>query len=273
MDLERSFDEIKAFSQEAHGSSDYNLEEFFVKGRHDDEFAPMKYLCKKVEDLSGPKDFLSIGFILNSFDLMRWPRFQEWFERQFARKLTKRIAKNIYIISEPKNKEIFDAIESIHQNYEVLKKNKILINNKNLPVQIGEWYAKFIFGLKQVKSASQRGFDLYLDDKRIEIKIHWSDQSSPKGVKIRKSLVQLSEFCVIIYLMKNFMIREICFLDSSFISRKFSTKGHTFFLKDSDLFSYFFSRSHKYLEKVVNSTALLKFSSPTFALKLAEKFQ
>ena len=64
-----------------------------------------------------------------------------------------------------------------------------------------------------------------LDGKRIEVKVHWNDQSSPKGVKIKKSLVELSDYCVIIYLAANLMIREICFLDSEFVLRKFADKG------------------------------------------------
>ena len=64
------------------------------------------------------------------------------------------------------------------------------------------------------------------------------------------------------------MIREICFLDSSFILRKFSGKGHTIFLKESEVSHYIFSKSEKQKEKVRNKSALLKFASPVFAMKL-----
>lgn len=147
------------------------------------------------------------------------------------------------------------------------------MNGKNLPVQLGEWYGKCIFGLNQIKSTSQRGFDFFLGNDRVEIKVHWSDQSSPKGVKLKKSLIGLSQFTIIIYLSRNFMIREICFLDSGFIQRKFSGKGHTMFLKDLDISPYFFSQSDKHVDKVANSTALLKYANPNFAMKIAEKFQ
>jgi len=48
------------------------------------------------------------------------------------------------------------------------------------------------------------------------------------------------------YVSKNFMIREMLLLDSDFVMRKFAAKGHTIFLKDSDIASYFFSRSNKH---------------------------
>ena len=62
------------------------------------------------------------------------------------------------------------------------------MNGKNLPVQLGEWYAKAVLGLYQKKSSSQRGFDFFTDEgKKVEVTIHWQDQTSPKGVKLKKS--------------------------------------------------------------------------------------
>ncbi|OFZ69501.1 MAG: hypothetical protein A2451_02470 [Bdellovibrionales bacterium RIFOXYC2_FULL_39_8] len=172
----------------------------------------------------------------------------------------------------PNNRAIIDSLSEIHKAYEVLRTNQIILNGKNFPTQLGEWYARCIFALKQIKSTSQRGFDFLLEDKRVEVNVSWSDVSSPKGVKIKKTLVDLSDYCIIIYMGNNFMIREICFLDSEFVSRKFAGKGDTIFLKDGEVSSYFFSKASRHLDKVVNSSALLKFSSPTLAMKLAEKF-
>ncbi|MEX0797950.1 MAG: hypothetical protein WD025_00805, partial [Bacteriovoracaceae bacterium] len=135
-----------------------------------------------------------------------------------------------------------------------------------------EWYAKSIFGLQQRKSASQRGFDFYMEgDKKTEVQVHWQDITSPKGVKLKKSLVEMSDYVVIMYIAKNFMIRDILLLDSSFVIRKFGGKGHTLFLKDQDVSGYFFSKSDKHYSKIVNKTALLKFATPKFAMKIDEK--
>lgn len=272
MNLEVLNREIKDFNQETHGSTDYDKDEIYVMGESPSEFAPLKYLSKKIEGLTKSRDLLTLGLVHDTYDLFEYDDFPKWFESQFSRKLNRTLSKKISILHLPKNKEIFDAIETVNKCYEVLRAEQILMNGKNLPVQLGEWYCKAIFGLEQRKSSSQRGFDFYLEEKRIEVKVHWSNVSSPKGVKMRKSLVDLADHCILIYIARNFMIREICFLDSSFILRKFGGKGHTIFLKDSDVSQYFFSKSDKHYMKVANKTALLKYSNPTLAMTLAEHF-
>lgn len=264
--------EIEVFSGETHGSSDYDKEIVFVKGEKPSSFAPLKYLCKKLEGLSSKQVLLKEGFVSDALDLHDQTSFLKWFESQFRRKLKRSEAKKIFLVYVPDNKSIFDAIELVNNSYEVLRNEHIILNNKNLPVQLGEWYAKCIFGLDQLKSTSQRGFDFHFEGKRAEIKVEWGDSSSPKGVKIRKSLADLSDYCIIVYVARNFRIRDICFLDSNFVVRKFSGKGHTIFLKDSDLDQYFFSKSLKHADKVVNSSALLRYSTPQFAMKIEEAF-
>ncbi len=273
MDLENIFQEITNFSQETHGSSNYYKDNIYLEGSDQKEFAPFKYIQKKVVGLKSEASLFEKGFVCDSYELFHSSDFCSWYEKQFSRELKSSLSKNIHIYSLPDNKTIFDSIEDVYKNYSILREQHILINNENLPVQLGEWYAKCIFGLRQHKSTSQRGFDFYIGDRKTEVKIHWSDFSSPKGLKLRKSLINLSENCILIYMAKNFMIREISFLDSNFIKRKFSGKGHTIFIKDSDISPYFFSNSNKYYNKVLNSTALLKYATPNFALKISEYFQ
>ncbi len=270
MDLEALYRVIKEFSQTPHGNTDYDQDKLFVKGDESGVFAPMRYLVKKIDEIQDAKTLLKAGFVMDSYDLFSDELFPEWYERQFSKKLPRKVSKELTILQLPQNKSIFGAIEQVHKSYEILRNQQIILNGKNLPVQLGEWYSKCVFGLEQRKSTSQRGFDFYLDGKRCEIKVHWADHSSPKGVKLRKSLVEMSDYCIIMYIARNFMIREICLLDSDFVLRKFSTKGHTLFLKDPDVSSYFFSRSNKHMEKVANPGALMKFSSPSFAMKLTE---
>ena len=273
MKLEDLYKEIGEFSKENQGSSNYFKEDYYIQGLTVDVYAPLSFLEKKFDDLVNPSDLLKLGFVYQSIDFFGSDNFEKWYERKFARKLSAASSSKMTILKIPDNKSIFDSIENIYKAFTNLRENKILLNGKNLPVQLGEWYARIIFGLYQKKSASQRGFDFNLDDKSAEVKVHWADFSSPKGVKIRRSLVQLSDYCIIIYIHNNFMIREICFLDSKFIMRKFAEKGHTIFLKDSQVSNYFFSRSSKHDNKIVNPTALMKYSSPQFAIKIADRFQ
>ncbi len=266
------FKEIGEFNKDTHGSSTYNQDTVFVIGKDRCEFVPFTFLKKKIESLNEVNDLLAAGYINRSLDLFSNSHFSSWFENQFGRKLTKKKSNSITLLNDPDNKVIFEAISTVNSSYQTLREMQILLNGKNLPIQLGEWYAKSIFGLHQKKSTSQRGFDFLLDQQKVEVKVHWADTSSPKGVKLRKSLVQMSDYCIIVYIAKNFMVREVCFLDSAFVLRKFATKGHTLFLKDNDLAPYFFSKSSKHVQKVLNSSALLKFATPTLAMKIAEYF-
>jgi len=263
---------IAEYNETTHGSTDLYKDDFFLRGEDGNQFTPFKYIQKKIEGLDNIGQLIRNGFICDSLDLFEFDNFSKWYEKQFSRKLKRTQAKSMSILGFPDSKSIFDAVETVNKCYQVLTEQQILVNGKKLPVQLGEWYAKCVFGLHQKKSTSQRGFDFFLDGKRVEVKVHWGDHSSPKGVKIRKTLVDLSDYCVIVYVAKNFMIREVCFLDSEFITRKFSGKGHTIFLKDSDIGPYFFSKSEKHSDKVVNSNALMKFSTPKMAMKLVDRF-
>lgn len=272
MDIQKISEEITLFSSSTHGSSDYDKDEYFVMSEDRKEFAPLKYILKKLPENKDVYSLLKKGFVYDSFELSNNENFQIWYEKQFSKKLLRRDAKKITIVYVPNNKMILDQIGLVNRSYEILAHEQILLNGKNLPTQLGEWYAKCIFGLKQVKSTSQRGFDFVMGEgKRVEIQVEWSDASSPKGVKIKKTLVDLSDYCIIIYVAKNFMIREVCFLDSEYVSRKFSNKGHTIFLKDTDVSSYFFSKSSKHFDKIINPITFLKYASPNLAMKLSEK--
>ena len=262
------------FSSGTHGSSDYWKDNFFVRGKDDESFVPLSYLKKKNESIKQVTDLQSDGFVISSLTYLDLKSFENWFKEKFNRKLSLKEKKEIKIIHLPDSKKIFEAVEIVNQVYQILKDHKVLVNGKNLPVQLGEWYAKTILGLHQVKSSSQRGFDFFTpDNKKVEVKIHWQDVTSPKGVKLKRSLVEMSDYTVIMYIAKNFTIRDILLLDSDFVIRKFSGKGHTIFLKDSDIQGYFFSKSNKHYEKIKNKKALMQFSTPDFAMKVDSKIE
>lgn len=260
------------FSSQSQGSSDYWKDVYFVRGENDNVFVPLEFLKKKEQSVKDVAYLQANGYVISSLSYLDLRSFDEWFKKTFNRKLSMKERKNIDIIHLPDSKKIFEAVEIVDQVYQILKDHKVLVNGKNLPVQLGEWYAKTILGLHQKKSSSQRGFDFYTgEDKKVEVKIHWQDVTSPKGVKLKKSLVEMSDYTVVMYVAKNFMVRDILLLDSDFVIRKFAGKGHTIFLKDGDIQSYFFSRSNKHYEKIANKTAMMQFSSPELAMKIDDR--
>lgn len=270
---EKVYGLARDFSAQTHGSTDYDKDPVYVMGQNDQEFVPWGFLQKNVTELTTLAKLKAEGFVYSSYDFLELAAFDEWYLKQFQKRLSSKVMKTIGILHRPDQKTIFDTVEVVNKTHQILKDHKVLINGKNLPVQLGEWYAKIIFGLNQIKSSSQRGFDFKTDEgKVVEVKVHWHDATSPKGVKIKKSLAELSDYCVIMYVAKNFTIRDILFLDSEFVLRKFDTKGHTIFLKDQDVQNYFFSRADKHYNKVANKTALMQFASPQLAIKLEDKF-
>jgi hypothetical protein len=268
-------EQAKEFSLQSHGSSDYWKDMIYVRGETDHEYVPFSFLTKKFpERVKILANLQEEGFVYSSLDFLELKEFETWYQKQFNKKLNQKEKKNIGIVHLPDTKKIFEAVEIVDQVYQIMKDYKVLVNGKNLPVQLGEWYAKTIFGLKQMKSSSQRGFDFFMDDgKKVEVKIHWQDFTSPKGVKLKKTLVEMSDYTIIMYVAKNFMIRDIILLDSDYILRKFTDKGHTIFLKDADVSSYFFSKSDKHYDRILNKTSLLQFATPNLAMKLDEKLK
>lgn len=259
------------FSGASHGSSEYWKDKIFVRGISDEEFVPLTFLVKKETSVENLKKLQENGYVFSSLNYLELPRFDKWYQARFNKKLAAKQRKSIGIVHYPDTTKIFEAVEIVNQVYSILKNYKVLVNGKNLPIQLGEWYAKSIFGLKQVKSTSQRGFDFYSeDDKKVEVKVHWHDITSLKGVKLKKSLIEMSDLTIIMYVSKNFMIRDILLLDSDFVIRKFAGKGHTIFLKDSDVSTYFFSKSSKHYDRITNKKALLQFTTPALAMKLDE---
>lgn len=268
------FELAQKFSGSTHGSSDYDKDTIFVRGSNDREYVPLNYLQKELPEIDNLNRLKAEGFVFSSYDFLEINEFDQWYNKQFNKRLSSKVMKGLGIMHLPDQKAIFDTVEVVHQTFQILKDHKVLMNGKNLPIQLGEWYSKIIFGLHQIKSSSQRGFDFKTETgKIVEVKVHWHDLTSPKGVKIKKSLAELSDFCIIMYISKNFTIRDILFLDSEFILRKFDTKGHTIFLKDQDVAGYFFSKSDKHFDKVANKTALMKFASPTLAIKLEDRLK
>ena len=186
--------------------------------------------------------------------------FRLWFEKQYQQPLA-----NVSLLYIPNSEAVINAASLIVKARHMLMDERIILNKKDSPIQIGEWYAKSIFGLVQSHSTLQRGFNFYRRGIRIEVRVEWGTESSFRGVKIEKRMLELSTFCLIIYLSDQLMIRDVCIMDSVFVLKKWSGKGETIFLRDDQISQYFFTRSIKHMDKIQNVPRLLQFSSPAFA--------
>ena len=260
---------IQEYNSKKHGSSDHSSASQFIV--NENNYAPLANFLK-TEKLK-LDDILNLGYAHSSLEVFPNESFEKWYKGQYSKEITPTLRKKMAIYYQPKQLEIFNAVEKISECYKVFREHDVLINRKKLPVQLGEWYAKIIFGLEQNKSTSQRGFDFYLDGKRIEVQVSWGDKSNIKGIKFRKSLVEMSEYCILVFLSDNLMVRDICFLDSPFVLRKYGSKGHFIFLKETEIKQYNFSQSNKQQDKVKNVPAMLRFAGPVFAMRASEIFK
>ncbi len=262
---------IQEFNQKVHDGAKHGEDDLFVQGEMEDAYAPMTYLKKKCPLLKTEKDLLKIGFFFGPNEVGQNSTFAHWYEKRFQKLLPSSIQKKMQFLFPIQQEEMQRPLQLINEQYEWLKKNRILINSKDLPTQLGEWFAKSIFGLRHCKSMSQRGFDFELDGKKVEVFVHWklSNQakSSLKGMKIKKTDLNLYDFCILIYLTPDLLIKDLCFLDSSYIQRKFSTKGHSLFIQEEDIRMYFFGKSPKHYDKILNEKTLLTFASSHFLSK------
>ena len=262
-------DVITQYNKKKHGDSDHSKSEIFVASNS--QFVPLSFLKGK-KAISSLADLGKQGFVHTTLEIFGDEQFKPWFENQYSKKLTASTSKNIGIYYAPNANEIFDAVEKISECYQTLKENFILLNGKKLPVQFGEWMTKVIFGLHQERSTAQRGFDFKLDGQQVEVFVSWGDRSNPKGVKLKKSAMNLCEKVVIMYLSDDLKIRDLCLLDSSYILRKFGGKGHTIFLKEKEIQQYLFSQSSKNFKVVVQPSFLLRYATPMLAANISEFF-
>ncbi len=260
---------ILEYNSKKHGSSDHFKQSLYIE--NEDKYAPLEVFLKS--ENATLDEVLNLGYAHSSIEVFPNERFEKWYKNQYSKELSPNLKKKVGVYYIPRQLEVFNALEKISECYKVFRDHDVLINRKKLPVQLGEWYAKIIFGLEQNKSTSQRGFDFFLDGKRIEVQVSWGDKSNIKGVKFRKSLVEMSEYCILIFLSDNLMVRDICFLDSEFVLRKYGSKGHFIFLKETEIRQYNFSQSNKQQDKVKNIPAMLRFAGPVFAMRASEIFK
>ena len=69
MDIQKISEEIKLFSSSTHGSSDYDKDEYFIMSEDRKDFAPFKYLQKRLPETKDIYSLLRVGFVYDSFEL------------------------------------------------------------------------------------------------------------------------------------------------------------------------------------------------------------
>jgi len=64
------------------------------------------------------------------------------------------------------------ALKVFLETMKILRDEKILINKKDFTGQIGEWLVEMLYGGKRAASGIQKGWDVEVDGKHIQVKAH-----------------------------------------------------------------------------------------------------
>jgi hypothetical protein len=94
----------------------------------------------------------------------------------------------------------FDALKSLYEE-------KILVNKQSFTNQIGEWLVETIFSGTRAKNAIQKGWDVKVGEKKIQIKTHSkASTNKAKHTTITKSSLENVDELIIIVFSSNYKI-------------------------------------------------------------------
>ncbi len=133
-----------------------------------------------------------------------------------------------------------------------------VIRSERLVGEIGEWFFTAIYGGKRAISSSQKGWDIELDDKKIQIKTHAKgDKNNARWTEIDEEKVKEFEELVIIVFTKEFYLKEFYKIQKEAIGNLLEQSGKIKVLKWEKL------SHHKIeLECLPNQKIIKIFASP-----------
>lgn len=100
-------------------------------------------------------------------------------------------------------KRYFDALKSLYDE-------KILVNKQSFTNQIGEWLVESIFDGKRAENAIQKGWDVKVGDKTIQVKTHSkAETNGARHTAIKKSTLENVDELIIIEFSSAYKIDAI----------------------------------------------------------------
>jgi len=78
------------------------------------------------------------------------------------------------------------TLDDFFKSLKILRDEKVLINKKDFTCQIGEWLVEMLFEGKRATSGIQKGWDVIVDGRHIQVKAH----AKAEGNKNRWSAVE-----------------------------------------------------------------------------------
>lgn len=82
-----------------------------------------------------------------------------------------------------------------------LRDERVLINKKDFTCQIGEWLVEMIFEGKRATSNNQKGWDVVVDKKQIQVKSHAKSEGNKTkySIVVKDSTESIDELIIVVF--------------------------------------------------------------------------
>ena len=101
--------------------------------------------------------------------------------------------------------------------------------------EIGEWFVKSILEAKRAETSSQKGWDLLLDGKKIQVKTHAKgDDNNARWTEIKYDKEAFDELIVVIF-TKEFHLKEFYRIPINIVMQRIVPSGKQKIIKWDDL--------------------------------------
>jgi len=93
------------------------------------------------------------------------------------------------------------ALDSFFQAMKALRDEGILINKKDFTCQIGEWLVEMLYDGKRATSGIQKGWDVDVKGKHIQVKAHAKAETNPAKFSAvdKDSTERIDELIIVIF--------------------------------------------------------------------------
>src|SRR5688572_4739167 len=93
------------------------------------------------------------------------------------------------------------ALKAFLEAMKTLRDEGILINKKDFTCQVGEWLVEMLYGGKRTRSGIQKGWDIDVEGKHIQVKAHSKAETNPaKFSAVNKdSTERIDELIIVVF--------------------------------------------------------------------------
>lgn len=93
------------------------------------------------------------------------------------------------------------ALDSFFKAMKTLRDEEILINKKDFTCQIGEWLVEMLYNGKRATSGIQKGWDVDVKGKHIQVKAHSKAETNPAKFSAvdKNSTERIDELIIVVF--------------------------------------------------------------------------